>query len=109
MNGNAKEFAEELKRLAERLETCDQVRRYDRGDEKQAWTLAHAFMDLAQSFRFFLDDQLPRLRAEEMGTDQLYDVLLEIGEEFRHILYHIRDAQFYSYLRSEEIELLPPT
>ena len=56
----AEQFAVELKALAERLNQCEQVTRYDTADEKQAWALAHSLLDLAESFRTFLDDQLPR-------------------------------------------------
>ena len=92
-------FAAELRKVAERLDTCDQVKRYDTSEEKQAWTLAHAFLDLAESFRTFLNEQLPRLEDEGLSGEQVNAVLVEIGEEFRHILYHIRDAEFYAYLR----------
>lgn len=97
----AEEFAAELKGLAERLNRCEQVIRYDTATEKQAWTLAHNFLDLAESFRTFLDKQLPRLRDESFGCAELNDVLTDIGEEFRHILWHIHNAEFYAYLRDD--------
>lgn len=96
---NSEIFATEMKELAERLEICQQVKRYDSAEEKQAWTLAHNLLDLEQSFRTYLDQQFPRLKKEELNPDQMNDLLLEIGEEFRHILYHIRDSAFYAYLR----------
>jgi len=99
MSTDAKDFAAELKALAERLSVCKQVTQHDTPDEKQAWTLAHDLLDLAGSFRAFLENQLPRLRDPELDSDQLNAALLEIGEEFRHILYHIRDSEFYAYLR----------
>ena len=95
----AEEFAVELKALAERLNRCEQVTRYDTATEKQGWALAHSLLDLAESFRTFLDEQLPRLREDRLSCDETYDVLLAIGEEFRHILYHVRDPEFYAYLR----------
>lgn len=97
----AEEFSVELKALAERLNRCEQVTRYDTATEKQAWTLAHNFLDLAESFRAFLDEQLPKLRDESLGCAELDDVLTDIGEEFRHILWHIQNAEFYAYLRDE--------
>ncbi len=96
---NAEEFAVELEALAKRLNCCEQVTRYDTAREKQAWTLAHSLLDLGESFRTFLDEQLPRIRDERLNCDELHEALLEIGEEFRHILYHIRDPEFYAYLR----------
>ena len=86
------------KALAERLSKCPEVTRYDKGDEKEAGVLAHAFGDLEESFRAFLDEQLPRLMNDQAPPAELVDALLEIGEEFRHILYHIHDPKFYRYL-----------
>ncbi len=88
----------EWEALAERLSKCPEVTRYDTGQEKEAWTLAHAFADLEESLRAFLDDQLPRLAQGNLQPSETYDLLLDIGEEFRHILYHIQDPKFYKYL-----------
>ncbi len=98
MNRRIIDNAEGIKALATRLSTCEAVAKLDVGDEKEAWTLAHAFSDLEGSFRTFLDEQLPRLRQEELSPDAIHDLLLDIGEEFRHILYHLNDTRFYAYL-----------
>ncbi len=90
------------KALAEKLDRLPDVNRYDSADEKEAWTLAHAFSDLEESFRKFLDDQLPRLVNGEPTPAALNDLLTEIGEEFRHILYHIRDPKFFGYLEASQ-------
>lgn len=92
---------EDLKSLAERLGRCQQVTGLDLGDDREAWTLAHAFGDLEESFRTFLDEQLPRLTGEKLTPGDTYDLLLDIGEQFRHILYHINDPKFYRYLRDD--------
>jgi hypothetical protein len=88
----------DMKALAERLSECEAVTRLDSSEEKEAWTLAHAFLDLEESFRTYLEEQLPRLRQEILSPEDTYNLLLDIGEEFRHILYHLRDTRFYSYL-----------
>ena len=100
----AEKFAADLKALAERLDKCEQVRRYDTVAEKQAWALAHNLLDLAESFRTFLEDQLPRLHDASLSCTELDDVLGDIGEEFRHILWHIHSAEFYAYL----VDKAPP-
>jgi hypothetical protein len=87
-----------VKELADRLSRCPEVTRYDQASETEAVTLAHAFSDLEESFQTFLDKQLPRLMNEQASPEELVDTLLDIGEEFRHILYHIHDPQFYGYL-----------
>jgi hypothetical protein len=90
-----------LKGLAERLSTCKAVTKFDVCEEREAWTLAHAFADLEESFRRFLEEQLPRLAQGQLKESEVHDLLLEIGEEFRHILYHIKDPKFYRYLGPE--------
>ena len=85
--------------LARRLSECPKITRYDDGEHKEAWALAHAFGDLEGSFRAFLDTHLPALMQKSLSDDEIYDLLLNIGEEFRHILYHIMDPKFYGYLQ----------
>jgi len=87
--------AETRARLARKLADVAAVSKH--GDE-EAWTLAHAFGDLEESFLQFLDDLLPRLL--EATAEEIESLLLDVGEEFRHILYHLADPQFYAYLRS---------
>jgi hypothetical protein len=45
-----------------------------------------------------LDALLPRLLNDSLEPDELNEVLLDIGEELRHVLYHIRDPKFFGYL-----------
>ena len=87
--------------LGERLSTCPEVTRQDGGERQEPWALAHALVDLEESFRAFLEDQLPRLVREQLQPSEIFDLPLDIGEEFRHILYHIKDPRFYSYLHVE--------
>jgi len=93
--------AEDWKSLAEKLSSLERVRRHDDADHNEAWTLAHAFADLEESSRKFLDVQLPKLVANDLTGEERLDLLFEIGEELRHILYHIRDPRFYKYLGEE--------
>jgi hypothetical protein len=50
------------------------------------------------SMRIFLEVQLPKLAREELSPAEAFDLLLDIAEEFRHILYHIHDQKFFEYL-----------
>ena len=91
----------DLKVLAERLAQCKEVTRFDAGEECEAWTLVHAFADLEESLRTFLKEQLPRLTEGQLEASEIHELLLEIGEEFRHIFYHIKDPKLYRYLDDE--------
>jgi hypothetical protein len=50
---------------------------------------------LEESLRLFLDEQLPKLSDPSVQGEQLEDLLLEIREEFRHVLYHLHDPVFF--------------
>lgn len=93
-----------VRRLAERLSKLPQVSKRSDGAHDEAWTLVHAFEDLEASCQVLLEKQLPRLTDEELSDGELYDLLLEIGEELRHVLYHIDDPRFFDYLKEETTE-----
>jgi hypothetical protein len=83
---------EQIDDLRDRLAACNVVARF--GPE-EAGTLVHAFSDLEESFRRFLDEQLPKLADPAVKGEELEDLLLDIREEFRHILYHLHDPEFF--------------
>jgi hypothetical protein len=93
---------EVARRLTERLARLKAVSQFDQPGEPQAATLAHSLTDLEKSFREILDALLPKLLNESLDSDQLNEVLLDIGEELRHVLYHIRDPKFFGYLIDSE-------
>lgn len=85
--------------LAAKLAHCPEVSRLDEPEQDpEAAVLAYTFSELEESFRRFTDDLLPRLLASDVAARDIFDLLHEIGEEFRHIRYHLRDTKFYSYL-----------
>lgn len=93
---------DEVLRLVERLSRVPSVARFDRPEEPQAATLAHSLADLEGSFRTTVEVLLPRLLDRSLGPEELNDVLLSIGEELRHVLYHIRDPRYFGYLFDDE-------
>jgi len=78
--------------LRDRLRECAMIARY--GPEEPA-TLVHAFSDIEESCRRFLGELLPRLADPEVKGAQLEDLLVDIEEEFRHIVYHVHDPHFF--------------
>jgi len=84
------------------MTACAEVSRYDTPEEAEAWTLAHALLDLEQSFVTFNRELLPALERGALSSEGILDTLHSIGEEFRHILYHIGDPQFFRYLQSDD-------
>ena len=93
----------DVKALADRLyQLAFFARMPDSLRQEKAWGLAHALSDLEQSLRVLLDAHFPRLLLNDAARTDLTDVLLDMGEEFRHILYHLNDASFYSYLTDQD-------
>jgi hypothetical protein len=86
---------EAFKGLVQRLATAPVIAGY--GPEEPE-TLAHAFSDIEESLRKFLGEQLPKLADSSVQGEALEDVLLDIREEFRHILYHLHDPEFFRVL-----------
>jgi hypothetical protein len=95
---------ENVAQLAARLATCPDIAIRDAGEHVEAWALAHSFSDLEESFRVFLHEHLPGLTNGSVTDAEIREILYEIGEEFRHILYHIKDPRFYQYLQDAPME-----
>ena len=89
--------------LGEVLARCPEVSSYDQDEHREAWALAHAFSDLEESFWVFREELLPKLTEGQLDPGEIHDVLLDIGEEFRRIAYHLKNLKFYSYLHGEEV------
>ena len=89
---------EDMQRLAEKLSRVPEVTRFNGIGNDEACGLADAFADMEGSMRTFLKVQLPKLARSELSPADMFDLLLDIAEEFRHILYHIHDQKFFEYL-----------
>ena len=90
-----------LEQLADKLNQFESIRRFDSGGETEAGRLAHSLSHLEESFIEILQNHLPvLLRIDD--EESMNQALLDIGEELRHILYHIKDPKFFRYLFEEE-------
>jgi hypothetical protein len=94
--------AVDIKTLATLLSQCPEVTRLSTPGEDEPWALAHHLTDLAESFRVILDELLVKVVSPELDAAARYDALMDIGEELRHVMYHIKDARFYNYLEGSE-------
>jgi hypothetical protein len=88
------------KKLADRLAKVPSVSQFDLPDEPQGGTIAHALSDLEDSFQVVVNELLPKLLDETKSDADLDGLLLDVGEELRHILYHIKDTKYFGYLVS---------
>jgi hypothetical protein len=83
---------ENWKPLIQRVSRLSEISRY--GDS-EAEALVHALSDLEDSYRRYLDEELPGLLRENLSDDELLDALWEIGEGMRHIAYHLYQPDFF--------------
>ena len=95
MNQDILQAKDRIDDLRQRLAECPLVARYGRDEPG---TLVHALSDLEESFRKFLDEQLPKLVDPSVRGEKLEDLLMDIQQEFRHVLYHLHDPQFFRVL-----------
>lgn len=93
-----------LTSLANRLSECEEVNRFDLGSEKEAWTIAHSLSDIEQSFNEINEKYLPSLIDPNIRGKDLINLLLDIGEELRHIQYHIKAQKFFEYIQNGDVE-----
>jgi hypothetical protein len=93
-----KELAECLRRVPRVAKAA--VRRGTTVDA-EAWQIATALADVEECAEKLFAEIIPRLIASsdgEAGDDALNDV----GEEYRHILYHIMDTKVFEYVVPRE-------
>lgn len=83
--------------LAETLRKSRKVNSFDTNTEQESERLANALIDIEKSLKT-ISEVMPKILSENIDEESIDDLLLDVGEELRHILYHIKDAKYYSYL-----------
>jgi hypothetical protein len=84
--------------LGRRLAGCSDVTRFNDGQREESEALAYALADIEEALRSILEKHLPKLVDPEADCSILNASLLDIGEDLRHVLYHVKDSKFYGYL-----------
>lgn len=83
-----------MESLAERLAASPALKRFPNPTE-EGQSIAYSLSDLEGSMRVFLDEQLPKLVDPSVQGEALEDLILDVREEFRHILYHLHDPEYF--------------
>lgn len=96
------EYIEKLKIITQNLEKCERVTKHSTKKENQADTLANALIDIEDALNR-INERIPKLYLEDLTNDEVDDLILELGEELRHILYHINDTPVYDYLKTDNV------
>jgi hypothetical protein len=89
---------EAMKSLAERLQELNKLKGSSEIGREHSWELAHHLSDIEESCSKLLTDLLPTLIQKDISDEELHKVLHAMGEEFRHLLYHIREIKYFDYL-----------
>ena len=64
-------------------------------DEPVEWETAYALSHILRSARTIEQQLIPTI-LRTTSSDEAADALHEVREELRHMLYHIRDASYFS-------------
>ena len=90
-------FNEEVRKLSLKIKNSNVIKKNLQKWEHEADVIAIALLEIKQSFEKIYKDYIYRFDNENKPDD----ILLDIGEEFRHVLYHIKDMNYFSYLFDE--------
>lgn len=93
------EYVEKLRIITRNLEKCERVTKHSTEEENQADTLANTLIDIEDALKK-INEQIPKLYLNDLKSEEVDDLILELGEELRHILYHINDTRVYDYLKT---------
>ncbi|HJZ23915.1 MAG TPA: hypothetical protein VJ201_05640 [Candidatus Babeliales bacterium] len=91
--GKTKEMLE----LSKKISNCTQIKKYDKPDLKgdpESWVIVYSLSEIEESCQKITQDLLNKLNQAEK-PQEVFDVLSDIREELRHILYHIKDSEFF--------------
>ena len=97
---------DQVKKLAERLQHAPMLigfveRHPGTSLDEIAWQVATGLADIQESTERLYGELLPKLLSPELPPDDADDVLHAVGEEYRHILYHIQDTRLFGYVMEE--------
>lgn len=94
------EYIQKMQIIRDNLEKCKRITRHSTTEENQADTLANALIDIEESIQR-INEQIPKLYLKILTENEVDDLILDIGEELRHVLYHINDTRVYDYLKMD--------
>jgi hypothetical protein len=77
--------------------------RHGQSADAEAWQIATALGDIDDSATELFRELVPRLLQTDPSGEEADDLLHQIGEAYRHILYHILDTKVFDY-----IDIAPP-
>lgn len=92
-----KENTEAITRLVETLKRCPAISRLSTDSKSEPEALAHAVADIGSTAEKMQTEIIPKLLSSP-GAPEVEDLLHQLREELRHVLYHIKDTEYFSVL-----------
>jgi hypothetical protein len=92
------EYIENVKILKNNLNISNQVKSFDSNEEKEIDVLPIHLLDIQESSKMIVKLVEDLKSTSILGEDMVNDTLLDIGEELKHILYHIHQSRFFKYV-----------
>jgi|GEM_PF-2441971 len=96
-----KNYAITLNELANTLSHSKRVSKFDSLSTKESEELAYTLLDIYESSKELVK-LIKRLKNTDIQEDLINDILNDVGDELRHLIYHINDSKFYSYINVEK-------
>jgi hypothetical protein len=92
------EYSKRLNTIMGNLARSSKVTSFDGVEELESEVLAHSLVDIGESCNALLNNFLPKLESPSLQEAEIHELLIAIGEELRHIIYHIKEPKFFNYL-----------
>ena len=94
------EFGDKMTRITENLNLSEKVRFLNGEDHLEAGVIAHGLLDIEESASAISNKILPVITGENLTEIEVEIILFELGEELKHILYHINEMRYFHYLKN---------
>lgn len=87
--------------LANVLAQSQLVGRYDLDDHVEADAIANAIADMEAEFQTLTEVVFPKLSASSLSEKDINEILWEVRDRLRHVVYHINDCRTFRDILSE--------
>lgn len=71
--------------------------------EDEAFILSLSLVDIENSAKEIIS-LIKKIEKSTSTTDENIETLAEIGEELRHIIYHVSDCKYYDYIMLDDFK-----
>jgi hypothetical protein len=86
----------QMRALASRLAECPDVVKWDSEESHEAWNLAYALGEIEKQCATLVNELFPKLSTTQPAScDETMDLLFDIGDTLRFILYEVKESKFY--------------